>query len=112
MPLPFIAGLALGSIVVLGFTKRKAIKEELNSGAKYVKELAKKKGRQAKAKYEELKDEVKRRTEEGGGRAEKVTKTPDEKKSRKPRKPRTKRAEKSIEQTIEQSTMQSNEALS
>ena len=109
MPLPFIAGLALGSVVMLGFTKREAIKKELSSGAKRAKELAKAGIKHSKAKYEELKDEVKKRVDGESKREKAPSKSSSEKKSRKPR---AKRVQKPIAQPARQSAKQPSESLS
>lgn len=54
MALPFIAGLALGSVAMLAFTKRDTLQKELTLGARKAKELANKGLEQSKEAFESV----------------------------------------------------------
>ncbi len=76
MPLPFIAGLALGSVAMLAFTKRKVLQKEITLGAQKAKELAAKGVERSKAKYEEVKGELQKSPKEAPAKGLKKSANP------------------------------------
>lgn len=93
MPLPFVAGLALGSVAMLAFTKRKVLKKELSAGAEKAKVLVTEGVEKSKQKYEEIKEDIQKRYKTKT--SAKAPKKAAPKKS--PAKPRAKKSEAAAE---------------